>query len=211
MPTRLRIAWDGDEVLKVETDAGQQTRLLRLRSPRARQGRGACKGFSVAAWEPIGGAAGDAIRRRTRQRRRRRPGDALKVVTTNLSEGWLRTQRRPLQRAHHPHRVLGSRRVSERRRLGWSSRSTSTIRSTSLSEYTTQLPLQARSRTARSGSPAPCRPLSGAGPCAISITSPQCLAVCVAAWPCPRPRTGAVGPRAAAHGGPRRLVDDVER
>ena len=28
LPTRLRVSWDGDQVLKVETDAGQQTRLL---------------------------------------------------------------------------------------------------------------------------------------------------------------------------------------
>ena len=31
VPTRLRIAWQDDNTLKVETDAGTQTRLLPLR------------------------------------------------------------------------------------------------------------------------------------------------------------------------------------
>ena len=42
LPTRLRIAWDGDAALKVETDAGQQTRLLGFDPARPR-GRGACR------------------------------------------------------------------------------------------------------------------------------------------------------------------------
>ena len=80
MPTRLNITWQGDDVLKVESDAGQQTRLLQF----APKGPGAksLQGYSVAEWEPLGVAGpgrGGVL-----------PPRALKVVTTNLLEGWLR-------------------------------------------------------------------------------------------------------------------------
>ena len=87
IPTRLNITWQGDEVLKVESDAGQQTRLLRF-SPKADAGPRSLQGFSVAEWELMGvagpgpggggGRGGGA------------PPRALKVTTTNLLEGWLR-------------------------------------------------------------------------------------------------------------------------
>lgn len=87
MPTRLRIAWRGDDTLSVETDAGQQTRVLRFdRSPAA--GARSLQGDSLAEWEPIGGPPvlrnGRAIGAAPPQ------GGALKVVTTNMTEGWLR-------------------------------------------------------------------------------------------------------------------------
>src|SRR5207344_2916612 len=85
IPTRLNITWQGDDVLKVESDAGRQTRLLRFAShpssgaPSARS----LQGFSVAEWEPLGptgaGRAGGGP-----------PPRALKATTTNLVEGWLR-------------------------------------------------------------------------------------------------------------------------
>jgi hypothetical protein len=82
IPTRLNIAWQGDDVLKVESDAGQQTRLLRF-APKSAAGARSLQGFSVAEWEPLGvagpGRAGGPP-----------PPRALKVVTTNLLEGWLR-------------------------------------------------------------------------------------------------------------------------
>jgi hypothetical protein len=82
IPTRLNISWQGDDVLKVESDAGRQTRLLRF-SPKSPAGERSLQGFSVAEWEPLGvagpGRAGGSL-----------PPRALKVVTTNLLEGWLR-------------------------------------------------------------------------------------------------------------------------
>jgi hypothetical protein len=85
MPTRLNISWQGDDELKVESDAGQQTRLLQF-VPRTAPGPRSLQGISVAVWEPLGvapvGRAGGpppAL-----------PPRALKVVTTNLLEGWLR-------------------------------------------------------------------------------------------------------------------------
>jgi hypothetical protein len=81
MPTRLNISWQGDDVLKVESDAGRQTRLLQF-APKAAPGAKSLQGFSVAEWEPLGvagvGRGGGP------------PPRALKVVTTNLLEGWLR-------------------------------------------------------------------------------------------------------------------------
>jgi hypothetical protein len=82
IPTRLNITWQGDDVLKVESDAGQQTRLLRF-APKSAAGAKSLQGFSVAEWEPLGvagpgRAGGPPVPR------------ALKVVTTNLLEGWLR-------------------------------------------------------------------------------------------------------------------------
>ena len=53
MPTRLNISWQGDDVLKVESDAGQQTRLLQFVTKTA-EGPRSLQGFSVAVWEPLG-------------------------------------------------------------------------------------------------------------------------------------------------------------
>jgi hypothetical protein len=83
MPTRLNISWQGDDVLKVESDAGQQTRLLQF-APKGGPGARSLQGFSVAEWEPLGGP-GVVVRAGAPP-----PPTALKVVTTNLLEGWLR-------------------------------------------------------------------------------------------------------------------------
>jgi hypothetical protein len=85
IPTRLNISWQGDDVLRVESDAGAQTRLLRFTPQATARGPGerSLQGFSVAEWEPLGpagaGRAGGGP-----------PPRALKATTTNLVEGWLR-------------------------------------------------------------------------------------------------------------------------
>jgi hypothetical protein len=93
LPTRLRIAWEGDRTLKVETDAGQQTRLLQFDAARPAVAP-SLQGFSAAAWEPIGGAPvmpfGGG-----RANPPQPAGHTLRVVTTNLSEGWLRRNGAP--------------------------------------------------------------------------------------------------------------------
>jgi hypothetical protein len=91
MPTRLRVSWDGDEVLKVETDAGRQTRLLSFKpaanvasTPRSLQG------VSQAAWvRPQGGAGGPGLAGAGGSAGKP-TGGYLKVTTTNLTAGWLR-------------------------------------------------------------------------------------------------------------------------
>ncbi len=84
MPTRLNITWQGDDVIKVDSDAGQQTRLLRFGAS-AQPGARSLQGLSVAQWEPQGGMPG-----RGPVRLGGGAGGTLKVSTTNLLEGWLR-------------------------------------------------------------------------------------------------------------------------
>ena len=75
IPTRLHITWANDTTLKLETDAGTQTRLFRFGNPAAPVGPPDWQGFSLATWE--GPASG------------RGPGGSLKVVTTRMRPGYL--------------------------------------------------------------------------------------------------------------------------
>ena len=88
MPTRLRIRWDGNERLVLETDAGRQTRNLDFRAPAA-GGERSLQGQSTARWVTpprnaggpgLAGAGGGPAQQ----------GGYLEVKTTNLSGGWLR-------------------------------------------------------------------------------------------------------------------------
>jgi hypothetical protein len=87
MPTRLRISWDGADVLKVETDAGKQTRLLRFASSAAPVAPPSLQGDSRAEWQRsmrrVGGLGPPPPGPPP-------PGGSLKVTTTNLAPGWLR-------------------------------------------------------------------------------------------------------------------------
>src|SRR5690242_6555675 len=67
IPERLHITWNNDNTLKMETDAGTQTRLFRFGKPTP-PATPDWQGFSVANWE--GPASG------------RGPGGSLKVITT---------------------------------------------------------------------------------------------------------------------------------
>jgi hypothetical protein len=90
-PGRVRISWEDDRTLTIETDAGVQTRRLRF-GPPAAAGPRDLQGQSVAEWQiPPGvvastGADGGSTTTRTQPR-----WGSLKVVTTNLQSGWLRT------------------------------------------------------------------------------------------------------------------------
>jgi hypothetical protein len=81
VPGRLHITWDNDTTMKIETDAGTQTRVFHF----AAQGAAApadsapsWQGYSVAEWENAAVARGAP-----------RTGD-LKVVTTRMLPGYLR-------------------------------------------------------------------------------------------------------------------------
>jgi len=90
MPVRLRISWQDDNTLKIETDAGQQTRLLRFAAAAsAASGERTLQGYSVAEW--LGGGAGniDVFTGRTDGPGAQRWG-GLRVRTTNMRAGWLR-------------------------------------------------------------------------------------------------------------------------
>ena len=81
VPGRLRITWDNDTTLKIETEAGTQTRVLNFVAP-AQRGEPTWQGTSIATWQPAGGGrrGGGAPSR----------GGSLRVVTTNLRPGYLR-------------------------------------------------------------------------------------------------------------------------
>jgi hypothetical protein len=89
MPTRLRIRWDGDARLVVETDAGRQVRNLDFGAPaqgvaRSLQGQSAAKWVTPprpAGGPGLAGAGGGGAAR---------AGGYLEVQTTNLTAGWLR-------------------------------------------------------------------------------------------------------------------------
>ena len=75
VPGRLHVTWDDGDTLRVEADAGTQTRLFRFSERNAPPGAPSWQGQSVARWErPSASAAGGSMR----------------VVTTNLRAGYLR-------------------------------------------------------------------------------------------------------------------------
>jgi hypothetical protein len=96
MPIRLRVSWQDDTTLKLETDNGQQVRLFRFRGSPPAGGEPQWQGQSAASWEtvaegqgiaPAGGGGGG------------RGGGAnpaaqltgsLKVVTMNMRPGYVR-------------------------------------------------------------------------------------------------------------------------
>ncbi len=77
VPGRLHVTWQDDTTMKVEMDAGTQTRLFHLGG--AASGNPSLQGYSAATWIPLAGGG---------------PGPkkmgSMKVVTTNLTAGYLR-------------------------------------------------------------------------------------------------------------------------
>ena len=63
VPGRLHITWQDDYTLKIETDAGTQTRLLNFRGGSAGSG-GEWQGVSAAQWEVVAGCPRPGSRRR---------------------------------------------------------------------------------------------------------------------------------------------------
>jgi hypothetical protein len=92
VPGRFHITWDNDTTLKIETDAGMQTRILHFNTPPPAGTAPSLQGYSVANWERglnrsrggegQPGAGGSQ-------------GGSLKVITTNLKAGYLRTNGAP--------------------------------------------------------------------------------------------------------------------
>ena len=90
LPGRLRISWQDDNTLKIETDAGSQTRLLRFAPPAAASTAArTLQGYSVAEWQRGGGQQDAFLGRGVGAAGQRWGG--LNVVTTNMLAGWLRT------------------------------------------------------------------------------------------------------------------------
>ena len=87
-PTRLRIAWADDMTLKVDADAGTQTRLLHFGTVPAGSAP-SWQGDSLAVWEVAGRGAPPAAGRGAGGPAAPRFG-SLAVVTRNLRPGYLR-------------------------------------------------------------------------------------------------------------------------
>jgi hypothetical protein len=81
VPGRLHVTWQDDQTLRIETDSGQQSRLLHFDS--SESSGGTWQGSSKAMWElvPVGRGV--------------TPVGSLKVVTTKLKPGYLRKNGAP--------------------------------------------------------------------------------------------------------------------
>jgi hypothetical protein len=86
VPSRFYIAWENDSTLRIDSDAGKQTRLLHFEKSAKPPAGKSWQGYSAAEWELIAqpGGLGVSIQHG--------PGKsgALKVFTTNLRAGYLR-------------------------------------------------------------------------------------------------------------------------
>lgn len=87
LPTRVHITWVDDNTMKLDTDAGEQSRTFRFGPPRPATGEATWQGESAASWQkvaqqrgfgpPFNGAAPGK-------------GGGLKVITTHMKAGYLR-------------------------------------------------------------------------------------------------------------------------
>lgn len=75
IPGRLHVTWQDDSTLKIETDAGTQTRLLRFAGAAPVAGEPSWQGNSTAQWNTA--------------------GRSLKVVTSNIRPGYVRKNGAP--------------------------------------------------------------------------------------------------------------------
>jgi hypothetical protein len=78
LPARLHITWEDDNTLRVDVDAGTQTRLFRFAPAPVPAGKPTWQGDSTAQWERAGGRGGPPA------------GASLTVMTGNLRAGYLR-------------------------------------------------------------------------------------------------------------------------
>jgi hypothetical protein len=84
VPGRIHITWDNDATLRIDTEAGTQTRSLRFGSVPSSSAEPSWQGQSIAQWE-LGGRGGGMF-----GVSQAKPSGALKVVTTRLRPGYLR-------------------------------------------------------------------------------------------------------------------------
>jgi hypothetical protein len=78
VPGRLHITWQDDRTMKIETDAGTQTRVFHFGGKEPQPGEPSWQGYSVAEWENAGAGRGPA-----------KDGN-LKVETNHMLPGYLR-------------------------------------------------------------------------------------------------------------------------
>jgi hypothetical protein len=86
VPGRIRVSWENDTTLKIETDAGLQTRRLRFGTAAPTPATRSWQGHSVAEWEQILQPGGLGVSLQTAPPR----VGSLKVTTTLMRPGYLR-------------------------------------------------------------------------------------------------------------------------
>ena len=87
VPSRFHITWQDDNTMKVESDAGTQTRMLHFGGTVPAGTAASLQGYSVAAWErQLGRTRGGQGQPGAGDSR----GGNLKITTTNLTPGFLR-------------------------------------------------------------------------------------------------------------------------
>jgi hypothetical protein len=106
-PGRLHITWADDNTLKIETDAGTQTRLLHFGPPPPAPSEKTWQGLSVAEWQApprgrgagpaptpfsptVPGGGGSGLRGGPPPAGAISEGGSLKVTTAGMREGYLR-------------------------------------------------------------------------------------------------------------------------
>jgi hypothetical protein len=82
VPGRVHITWVDDNTMKVETDAGTQTRTFHFNAKAPANEAPSWQGYSDAMW--------DGLRPAPRRGGAAPAGGSLKVVTTNMKPGYLR-------------------------------------------------------------------------------------------------------------------------
>jgi hypothetical protein len=88
-PGRLHITWETPSALKMDADAGGQTRVLRFGAAPADKGQPSWQGYSAAEWQLPGGRGRRGAAPAAEPQRGTRPG-TLKIVTTNMLPGYIR-------------------------------------------------------------------------------------------------------------------------
>jgi len=88
-PGRVHIVWDNDTTLKMDLDAGAQTRVFRFGAQDAAAGEATWQGTSIAQWDVPGGGRGRGAPVAPPR------NGSLRVVTTNMKPGYLRKNGAP--------------------------------------------------------------------------------------------------------------------
>ncbi len=97
-PTRIRLAWEGENRLALETDNGAQTRHFYFNQRRPTDLGRSLQGFSIAEWQydPLLGGGGFGAGGGGGQQNQGPRHGQMKVVTTDLSAAWLRSNGAPV-------------------------------------------------------------------------------------------------------------------
>jgi len=85
VPGRLHITWENDNTLRIDTDAGTQTRLFHFGGSLPAAGERTWQGYSLAEWQFGPGTRGNGSSR----------SGSLKVMTANLRPGYVRKNGAP--------------------------------------------------------------------------------------------------------------------